>query len=291
MKIGIAAPASPFDKKLFQKGIQVLKKLRFKVHFRRDIFARERYLAGSDKRRAQELTALITDKKIGAILFARGGYGSQRIIPHLNLKILKKNRKPIIGFSDLTALLTFLRQRGGFPTLYGPVVTQLGNNPSKRTLRYLKGYLTSKKTPSPLDLKRCEILSKGKAKGELVGGCLSLIVSSLNTPYALKTRNKILFIEDTNEKVYTLDRMLTQLKNSGALKRVKGILIGTLDTADGNARAVKAMLKDVFKGFKGPIVFGIPCGHTKDFISLPFGVPVILDTRKKKLLFKKSWVS
>ncbi len=275
--IGIAASSSPFDKTLFLKGVQVLKKMGFQVHFRRDIFSKQGYLAGSDKRRVEELTGLITNKKIKAVFFARGGYGSQRIIPYLNPKLLRKHRKPIVGFSDVTALLTFLRQKAGFPTIYGPVITQLGNKPHRRTIESLK-------TVPTISLKGCKILKRGKAKGKLVGGCLSLIVSSLGTPYALETKNKILFFEDTDEKTYALDRMLTQLKNAGALKSVRGILIGTLAPAKGDPHSIVAMLKERFKDFKGPVVFGIPSGHTKDFVSLPLGKTVSLDTQKRKLV-------
>ena len=289
--IGIAASASPFDKQLFLRGVQVLKRLGFKVYFRKDIFSKEGYLAGSDKRRAAELTELIRRKDVKAILFARGGYGSQRLIPHLDLVRLKKYKKPLVGFSDLTALLNFLNQKGGFPTLYGPVLTQLGRKPLKRTIASLKWHLTQKKPHPPVSLKGCKILKQGKAVGKLAGGCLSLIVSSLGTPYALDTKNKILFFEDnTNEKVYTLDRMLTQLKNAGCLKSVKAILIGTLHSKEANVQATVAMLKDVLKDFKGPIVFGFPAGHTDDFVSLPMGIEVTLDTRRKKLEFKKPWV-
>lgn len=282
--IGIAASSSPFDKRLFQKGLRTLKKMGFKTYFQKDIFSKERYLAGSDKRRAKELTTLITDKKIKAILFARGGYGSQRIIPHLDLKILKKHKKPIIGFSDLTPLLTFLNQKGRFPCFYGPVVTQLGKRPTQRTIKSLKRILSQKKHP-PLDLKNCKILREGKAQGKVVGGCLSLIVSSLGTPYAPDTKNKILFFEDTNEKTYALDRMLTQLKNSSKLKLVKGILIGTLEQKKNDPHSIEAMLKDLFKNFKGPIVCRIPAGHTNDFLTLPLGAKITIDTKLKRLKF------
>lgn len=291
MKIGIIAPASPFDKKLFRNGVTVLKKLGFSVYFRKDIFAKERYLAGSDQRRATEFTQLILRKDIEAILLARGGYGSQRIIPYLNIPRLKKHRKPLIGFSDGTALLNFLGQKAHFPALYGPVVTQLGNQPTKRTLQSLKWHLTQKKPYPIVSLRGCKILQPGKARGKLVGGCLSLIVSSIGTPYTIETRDKILFFEDTDEKTYAVDRMLTQLKNSGAFKTVRGILIGTLNPKKGDPHSMTEMLRDVLRDFKGPIVSGFPAGHTNDFISLPLGVEVLLDTYRQKLEFKKPWLN
>lgn len=289
MLIGVAAPSSPFDKKLFRKGIDCLKKMGFEVYFQKDIFAKKGYLAGSVKRRAEELTQLIRRKDIQAIIFARGGYGSQQMIPLLHPKNLKRDCKLLIGFSDLTPLLNFLNQKAGFPALYGPVVTQLGNNPSKKTLQSLRWHLAGKKPHPPVDLKNCKILKSGRASGKLAGGCLRLIVSSIGTPYALDLKNKILFFEDTNEKAYAVDRMLTQLKNSGALKSVKGILIGTLAQRKDDPHSMQAMLKEVLDDFKGPVVFGFPAGHTNNFISLPLGVKAILDTPRKKLEFKKVW--
>lgn len=285
--IGIAAPSSPFDKKFFEHGVALLEKLGFEVHYRNDIFSQERYLAGSDRRRAEELTELFTQKEIKAILFARGGYGSQRVIPHLNVERLKKNRKPVVGFSDITALLTFLRQNCGMPTFYGPVMTQLGNSSADRTCRSLKYNLTHQGELEPFDLNECHILEEGIAKGKLVGGCLSLIATSMGTSYELDATDAILFFEDTGEKVYALDRMLTQLKNAGKLKTVRGILIGSLDPKEEEVHSMDAMIKDCLNGFEGPIISRFPAGHTADFVTLPLGVEVSIDTESLKLYFEE----
>lgn len=277
--IGIAAPASPFPKKEFQKGIAVLKKMGFGVFYHPHIFSRKNYLAGDDKRRAKELTDLFKNKKVKAILFARGGYGSQRIIPLLNPALLKKNRKAVFGFSDITALLTFLRQAAKIPTFYAPSVTQLGKENSF-TLSHFKQIFIRKQN---ISLKGCKILNSGKASGRLVGGCLSLITSSIGTSYDLDTKNAILFLEDVGEKVYAVDRMLTQLKNSGKLKTVRGILIGTLEPVKGEAHSMEAMLQDIFKDFRGPVVTNFPSGHAKKFITLPLGKKMTLDTKNKIL--------
>ncbi|MDO8527085.1 MAG: LD-carboxypeptidase [Deltaproteobacteria bacterium] len=286
--IGIAAPSSPFDKQLFKQGVTLLQKMGFEVWYREDIFSQERYLAGSDKRRAQELTELFTKKEVKAILFARGGYGSQRVIPHLDPILLKKNKKPVVGFSDITALLTFLRQDCQTPTLYGPVLTQLGGSFVDRTCRSLKYNLTEKKSLEPFDLSECKIVEEGIAKGKLVGGCLSLITSSMGTPYELNTENSILFFEDTGEKVYALDRMLTQLKNAGKLKTVKGIIIGSLEPKEEEVHSIDTMIKDLLADFDGPIISHFPSGHTKDFVTLPFGVEVAIETETLKLYFEES---
>lgn len=288
--IGIAAPSSPFDKNQFKHGVSVLKKLGFEVYHRDDIFSQERYLAGSDARRAEELTELFLKRDVKAIFFARGGYGSQRVIPHLKPDILKKHRKPVVGFSDLTALLTFLRQEAGIPTIYGPVLTQLGNKPTDRTINTLNGLLTSKEPLPPFDLSTCHILKEGSAAGELTGGCLSLITTSIGTAYELKMENSILFFEDVGEKVYALDRMLTQLKNADHLHQAEGILIGSLQLREGEIHSVEAMIKDVLGDFKGPIVANFPSGHLQDFFPLPLGTRVTLDTPAKKLVFEEPFL-
>lgn len=289
--IGIAAPASPFNKEWFQKGTDLLKKMGFEIHYREDIFSEERYLAGSDERRAEELIELFANPKIKAIFFARGGYGSQRVIPYLDMKRIRKNPKPTIGFSDLTALLTFLRQEGEIPTLYGPVMTQLGNKASERTKESLYWHLTQKKPLEPIPLEASQILKGGKTRGNLVGGCLSLITSSMGTSYELNTKNSILFFEDAGEKVYALDRMLTQLKNAGKFKNVKGIIIGTLEPKREEPHSMKAMLGKIFEDFSGPIITHFPAGHTEDFVSLPLGTSVTIDTKKQQLVFEKPWLS
>lgn len=288
--IGVAAPSSPFDKNQFKHGVACLKKLGFEVWYRDDIFSQERYLAGSDARRAEELTELFLKRDVKAIFFARGGYGSQRVIPHLKVEALKKHRKPVVGLSDLTALLTFLRQEAGMPTIYGPVLTQLGNKPSDRTIHTLNGLLTRAEPLPPFDLSTCHILKEGSAAGELTGGCLSLITTSIGTPYELKMENAILFFEDRGEKVYALDRMLTQLKNADHLHQAKGILIGSLELREGEVHSAETMIRDVLIDFKGPIVANFPAGHLHDFVSLPLGRRVTLDTAASRLIFEEPFL-
>lgn len=281
--IGIAAPASPFSRKKFERGVTALEEMGFRVFYHRHIFSKKNYLAGSDKRRAKELTALFRNKKVRAILYARGGYGSQRIIPLLNPTLLKKNRKPVIGFSDATALLIFLHQKGRVPVFYGPSLTQLGRR-NRFTLQHFQAVLSGPRKKRILSIGNCKVLKQGKARGRFAGGCLSLITSSIGTPYELKTDGAILFIEDTGERVYAVDRMLNQLKNGGKLKKVKGIVIGSLKPVRGEPHSMETMLRDILKNFRGPVVMHFPAGHTEKFVTLPLGVPAMLDTKKRRLV-------
>ncbi len=279
--IGVAAPSSPFDRTLFQHGVKALEGLGFEVRFRKDIFDQNRYFAGTEKRRAEELMELMADESVHAIMFARGGYGCQRVIPLLDAEALKKNAKPVIGFSDITALLTFFRQGAGIPTFYGPVITQLGKGPSDFTNAGLLRALT---TPGPLGNLPCgkaRTMKPGTASGKLVGGCLTLINSSIGTPYELDTEDSILFIEDAGEKIYALDRMLTQLKAGGSLDRARAIVIGDIIAPEGEKHDLDAMLTDALGGFSGPVIEGFPAGHSGEFVTLPMGVNVTIDATDK----------
>jgi len=274
--IGIAASASPFDRKNFMKGIHVLERMGFKTLYGHDIFDQNRYLAGTDKRRAEEFTKLFLDRNVAAIMFARGGYGSQRIIPLLDRSILEKHSKPVIGFSDITALLTFLRQDAGVPTFYGPVMTGLGKAKTNVTGSALLKALTTSGALGSVPMGKACTIRAGRTTGRIVGGCLSLINSSMGTSYELETSGCILFIEEIGEKVYVLDRMLTQLKNSGKLSDISGIIFGSIIPPKEEPHDVKAMILDVLDNFNGPIICDYPAGHVDDFITLPLGVDVEL---------------
>lgn len=272
--IGIAAPSSPFDRTKFMKGVHALRHLGFKVFYRDDIFDQNRYLAGTDKRRAEEFVSLLRDKDMAAVMFARGGYGSQRIIPLLDPKVIREHAKPVIGCSDLTSLLTFLRQVCNCPTFYGPVITQIGHSKEPVIVESLMRALTAKGPMGLMPMKEAHTIKQGEAKGPIVGGCLALINSSMGTPYELDTEGSILFIEERNEKVYVLDRMLTQLKNSGKIAVARGIIFGAIIPPKEEPYDPETMIRDVLGDFKGPIVTGFPAGHCDEFVTLPLGVDV-----------------
>jgi len=272
--IGIAAPASPFDRSLFLKGAKTLEAMGFSVLYRKDIFDQNRYFAGTEKRRAQEFTELMADERVQAVMFARGGYGSQRVIPMLDSEEIAKHPKPVVGFSDITALLTFLRQGAGVPTFYGPVVTQLGRGASEATRESLLRSLTMGGALGAVETGEARTLKPGKAEGKLVGGCLTLINSSIGTPYELDTEGAVLFLEDVGEKVYALDRMLVQLKATGAIERCRAVIVGNIEPPKGETYDVESMLRDVLSEFRGPIVDRFPAGHSGDFMTLPLGTKV-----------------
>jgi len=278
--IGVAAPASPFDRAEFEKGVKTLEELGFRVKFREDIFSTERYLAGPDERRLAELMGHFEDPKVKAIVFARGGYGTLRILPHLDEKALRRNPKIVIGYSDMTPLLTYLHQTLSWVVFHGPVVAKgMGDSFGERGRSSLLHCLTRSDSLGEVKPSSLEYLKGGFTEAPLVGGCLSVVVATLKTPYEVETAGKILFLEDVNEKPYAIDRMLTQLSLAGKLDRAKGLVFGPFQNS-GTDSELKATLKDVLKDFKGPVVIGFPSGHMDDMMTIPLGLPVRLDSKK-----------
>lgn len=271
--IGIVAASSSFSREKFYRGVDVLKSLGFKVSFSENIFRKSSYLAGSDHERAGDLNQILADPDIDAIMFARGGYGVQRIIPFLDFSAFKECPKPVVGFSDLTALTSYITSHLNIPCFYGPVVTVLAEG-NEATARSLKKALTS---ISPLTFEispRDTIIKEGEARGRFLGGCLSLIASSIGTKYELAANGSILFIEDAGERIYKYDRMLTHLKNSGRLNGVAGIVFGPmgLDSSEAHPEGLWSTVKDILHDFEGPVVAGLSAGHTAPFLTLPLGV-------------------
>lgn len=286
--IGIAAPASPFDVDEFKKGVQNLESFGFKIHFRKDIFDKKSYLAGSDQRRSQELIEFLENPNIKALFFARGGYGMMRLIPYLEQHSLQLKPKIVLGYSDLTTLFLYLYQKYQWISFYGPVVAKdLSCHLNEATKENLLKTITQTKPLGPFSFSQTETIRNGTAEGILMGGCLSLVVASLGTPYEIDTQDKILFLEDINEKPYSVDRMLTQLKQAGKLKKVKGILFGSLENG-GSLDHFSEIVSDILSDFKGPILFNFPAGHSATKITLPLGIAVRLDATKKELTYLES---
>lgn len=283
--IGIAASASPFDPAEFEAGIATLESLGFRVSYRPDIFEKKNYLAGSDDRRFDELTGLLTNPKIRAVFFARGGYGMMRLLPKLRRWRGKMTPKIVLGYSDITSLLMHLSQNRKWVTFYGPVVARdMGRSILKETKQFLLKAVTETKSMAPLRFEESFTLQKGSCEGEMVGGCLSLVVASLGTPFEIDTKNKILFLEDVNEKPYSVDRMLTQLVLAGKLKGVRGILFGHFVNG-GEAAHFRETIGDVFRDFKAPILCNFPAGHGSLKVTLPLGIKARLSADKKTLTY------
>lgn len=279
--IGIAAPGSPFEPEPFEQALAAIHAAGFRTRVREDIRARHRYLAGPDERRAAELNALLADPEVRAIFCARGGYGTQRIIPLLDVSSTKATPKVIVGYSDLTVLHAYLHHHCHWITFYGPTIGRhLAQGAPADNLAWLLKACTERKPLGALPADNLQAIKPGKATGPLVGGCLAMVHAGLKTIYEWPTDGGILFLEDQGEKLYALDRMLTHLKHAGCFRGVKGIVFGSLGLhpEEPHPQELLPMLTEFFGEFPGPVVAGLPAGHCDPCLTLPLGARATLTT-------------
>lgn len=291
--IGIVAPAGVFNPVQLNKGIEALKNLGFNVYLGKTVkkLMNKGYLAASDEERAEDINEMFSNDKVKAIFSVSGGYGSMRILPLLNYNLIKHNPKIFVGYSDVTALLIALHQKTGLVVFHGPMVASDMYNLSEYTKRYMIKALTITEPLgeiiNPIDGPFIRVINDGKAEGEIIGGNLSIIVSTLGTPYEIDTKGKILFIEDTNEAPYRVDRMLTQLILAGKLNDVSGMIICEFKNYDLNIPKYTFSLEEVIQDRIGklgiPAIYGLCCGHGEHKITLPIGVKATLDATNATL--------
>ncbi len=273
--IGLIAPASPVKRESLLEGASGLETLGFRVHYTSRIFDAERYLAGSDAVRVEELHAMFADPTINAIFCARGGYGSQRLIPHLDPDLIMAHPKLFLGYSDVTSLLIYFYQRCGFVTLHGPAVAgdftrELAPEVASQLMGLVTGHAADMQLP-PSDL---TVVRPGEAAGRLIGGCLSMFVCAIGTSFQPETRETILFLEDRGERYYAIDRMLTYMKLAGVFEGVRGVVFGEIEpmAADRDRPyGVVEVITDVLGDLDVPVLYGLRAGHCPQSLTLPFG--------------------
>jgi muramoyltetrapeptide carboxypeptidase len=280
--IGIAAPAAAVDPEKLAAGEELWRKAGFPVVRRGDLLARHRYLAGDDARRAAELMELVADPRVEAIVCARGGYGSPRILDRLDAGVVRKARKPLVGFSDLTALLLWQRRAAGLMGFHGPMLDR-GGDLRGEEMGALLAALTGS-GPSRTVWPGTEG-GGARAEGRLTGGSLSMIAASLGTPWEIDTRGAILLLEDTGERPYRIDRLLQQLRSAGKLARVAGIGLGRFESCDEPNGSVTAaeVLREVLDEAGVPWVAGLPFGHGAPNLPWPMGARARLDGARAEL--------
>ena len=293
--VKIIAPSSPFEKEHLEKGVLWLKKMGFEVSYNERIFEKTRYLAGSHKNRADEINSAFADSMVKAIVCARGGYGAIGILPFLDLETIKKNSKIFLGCSDVTVILNHITSKTGLVTFHGPMVASLrfAKGPTTLTENFFMKTLMTKEPVGEVRYDGMKVLKEGKGEGQMIGGCLSLLVTTLGTPYEIDTKNKILFIEDIGEQPYRIERMLMHLKMASKLKEIKGIIFGDMEGCqpkDDKSFSLEDIILDVFTDIKAPILFGFPSGHSFDNITIPFGVNVRVDGDEGKILILENGV-
>ncbi len=309
--IMFVAPASELDEKRMLLAKERLEARGYKVKYRDDLFDQEGYLAGTDQRRAEELMQAFRDPEVNAVFPGTGGYGTMRILERLDYDAIRANPKLLIGFSDITALHAAINRHAGLITWHSPApMWGLGgySNPKKlgrnnltpfsakyffaaieardfqakggnktRPLAY--SIVTPEGVPQPV------ALGKGKARGRLTGGNLSLVAALEGTPYSLDTRDAILLLEDTREAPYRVDRMLRQLQLAGKLKHLRGAVLGqftkSFDREDNETEdprfLVNGVLRQYFEPLGIPVLMNYPIGHHGMNATLPLGGEVEID--------------
>lgn len=280
--IGIAAPAGAFERTLFLQGINTLESMGFQVQVPDEIFEKAGYLAGDDEHRARLFNRLFSDADINAIVCARGGYGSLRILPLLNFDAIRKNPKIVIGFSDITSLLTEITTRSGLVSFHGPMVTTLAGA-SKSSCNSLLAAISS---DVPLEVRPASVvvIRAGRARGTVIGGNLTTLCHLLGTPFEPRFKHCILLLEDRGEAHYRIDRMLYQMKLAGCFEGLAGLVLGTFEDC-GSPEGVFQVFKTLFRDISVPILAGFDVGHGQQNLTIPLGMNATLDTDRQILIY------
>ncbi len=284
-KIRLVAPASPFDRDAFEAGRSALAALGFEPVVTKAEFAARGFLAGDDASRAARLARALVEPETKAVWAIRGGYGTVRTMAQLDLNLLRRADKLVIGFSDLTALLINLATPGGLVGVHGPVITQLAKL-SAAQRRWVRTLICDPKPDGPVPLGRLKRLVPGRASGRLVGGNLSILASLVGTPLMPSLRGAILFVEEVGEAAYRIDRVWRQLVDSRALAGVKGEVLGELvdcKPSGSNRWSARAVIERNAAALGVPAVSGAAFGHARRNVALPVGVRAHLDADEGSL--------
>lgn len=289
--IGITCPASYLTAANADKCIETLQQWGFEVMVGKTLGSKSKnYFSASDEDRANELQAMLDDKSIKAIIFGRGGYGMGRIIDKLNFSKFKKSPKWIIGFSDITLLHCHLYGHHKISSIHGPMAIGFNKEKSNaESIDSLHKLLTGKKFN--YNCKSHKNNRVGIAKGKLIGGNLALLVNAIGTGSDFETKNKIFFIEDVGEYLYAIDRMFYQLKRSGKLNKLAGLIIGGFtdmkDTERPFGKTLENMIKELVEEFDYPVCFHFPISHGKENVAVKIGVEYELKITATKTTLKE----
>ncbi len=300
--IGVVAPGSavnsPDDYLLAEELADYLElKIRYASNVRKGSGYKTRTIA----ERVDDLHEVFSDKSLSGVFCLRGGYGTGQLLDYIAYGIIKKNPKVFLGYSDITALHLAINKFTGLVTFHGPVMLSSFSELTADSLK--KAIFSNKpigKIANPLDRNPVRVkhpvrtINSGKAKGELTGGNLSLIISLMGTKYEINTKNKILFIEDVGEPPYRIDRMLTQLKTAGKLQKAAGVVFGKCEDCTPGSSAstwdlsLGEVLDNIFRDIKIPVFYGLTFGHTADQFTLPLSVQAELDADEHTLNISES---
>jgi muramoyltetrapeptide carboxypeptidase len=300
--VGVVLPATlAFEASTVDIGREQLEALGFRVKMGAHVRARHGYFAGTDRERAADLQEMFEDDAVRGIVCHSGGWGSPRLLPLLDFDRIRRHPKVFLGFSDVTALLNALHQETGLVTFHGPVASSVLR---PWTLEHLRRALQS---PAPLGTlanppkEEDELIGRafrtltirgGRARGRLVGGNLTLLAALMGTPWEIDTEGAILLLEDTDEELYRIDRMLTQLALGGKLDKAAGVVFGTCTDCpvEGPSFSLEEILRDRLEPLGVPVLKGLAFGHIPEKLTLPIGLPATLDADAGTLTFDEAAV-
>jgi muramoyltetrapeptide carboxypeptidase len=288
--VGIVAPASNIKQPDLETGCEALRRAGYKPFYFDSIFDRDIYFAGSVERRVRELEEMFERDEVRAIVCARGGYGANYLLNQLDLEKIESHPKIFVGYSDITCLLTHFTDAAGLVTFHGPMAAKDWAHEGGVDQSSWQSALSQS---SPWDVplnQQATGLVDGEAQGMLYGGCLSILVASLGTPFEIKTTGTILFLEDVATKPFQVDRMLMQLKLAGHLAAVRGIVFGEmLDCVQSPTQdyTLQEIIVRIVGDLGIPVAFGVKSGHvTSGNIMLPFGVQANLSVRGNRVALR-----
>lgn len=298
--IGIISPASAPDEFLkVERGVKYLEGLGYRVKVGANVGKSHGYLAGTDQERVDDIHSMFKDKNVKAIFTLRGGYGAFRLLDKIDYRIIKNNPKIFVGYSEISALQIAFLEKAGLITFAGPMVAvDFYDDVSEYTSELFWAAITSNKKIGKIkypDNQKIPFLQKGSAAGRIIGGNLAVLASLLGTQYFPNLTGKILILEDVGELPYKVDRILNQLRLSGAFKKIKGLILGRFVDChehDPNKKTLTLgeVISDYIQPLKIPSIYTFPHGHIKDFVTIPFGIKTKLNATKGIVEFDESAV-
>jgi muramoyltetrapeptide carboxypeptidase len=280
--IGLVAPAGAWPEEEFVRGVRIIGEHGFKVKIAPELAARQNYLAGSDRHRTDLLHAMWRDPEVKAVVAVRGGYGSLRILPAIDYRLIAECPKILVGFSDITALHSAIGRETGLVTFHGPMVTTLGKIDSDSLSAFFA--TLTRGACDPIGNRSLEILRGGKASGRLAGGNLTTAVHLVATPYEVSWRDRIVFLEDIGEAPYRIDRLLTHLHLAGRFAGIRGLILGSF-TNCGDQELIWARAMEILADENFPIWADFPIGHGARNRIVPLNAEASMDSAAGQLTF------
>lgn len=278
--VALVSPSGPVRAEQLAEGTALLESWGLRVSVGRHAYARTGFLAGTDRQRLADLNAALADPAVRGLVCTRGGYGAQRIVDGLDLAAVRADPKVVVGFSDITALQFALWRGARLATVHGPGprrLTELAPSCAESMRRAVMTAEPVVLTRDPAE-ETAPVVVPGVARGPLLGGNLCLVAASVGTPDMPDLSGAVLLLEDLQEPPYKVDRMLTQLRRCGALSGLAAVAVGQFtECADGWPVTVVDVLRERLADLGVPVLGGLPVGHGPGQLTVPLGVPAVLD--------------